>query len=105
MRLIRGTTPTINVNMKGDVDLTDITAIWVYINQNKHVVIDKALNDVSINPETRIISLNLSQEDTLRLKPGEAIFQIRMLMSNGLALATVANRIGIDDIYKDGVIA
>jgi hypothetical protein len=49
--------------------------------------------------------LDLSQDDTLNLKAGEGLFQIRLLLTNGTALATKASRISVEEVYKDGVIA
>lgn len=105
MKITRGTTPTININVKSEIDLAAITVIWVYIYQDKRVVINKELGDVTMDIENRIISLNLSQDDTLALKVGEGLFQIRLLMANGTALATKASRINVEEVYKDGVIA
>lgn len=105
MKITRGTTPTININVKSEIDLALISVIWVYITQNNRVVIDKELKDCTIDTENRIISLDLSQTDTLKLKVGEGLFQIRLLLTNGTALATKASRISVEEVYKDGVIA
>lgn len=105
MKITRGTTPTININVKSEIDLALISVIWVYITQNNRVVIDKELKDCRIDVENRIISLDLSQDDTLNLKVGEGLFQIRLLLTNGTALATKASRISVEEVYKDGVIA
>ena len=105
MKITRGTTPTININVKSEIDLAAISVIWVYITQDNRVVIDKELKDCTLDVENRVISLELTQEDTLALKVGEGLFQIRLLMIDGLALATKASRITVQEVYKDGVIA
>lgn len=105
MRLIRGTTPVININIKNNIDLTKVVAIWVYIYQDRCLKVDKKLTDVTIDNENQRISLKLSQEDTLRLKEGDALFQIRLLLMDDTALATVATSISIKEIYKGGVIS
>ena len=105
MELTRGTTPTITINVKSEVDLSQVVAIWVYISQNNKVKVDKVLSDVSFNVQARQIQLTLSQEDTLALKAGEALFQIRLLLSNQTALATIATKIKINEVYKGGVIS
>lgn len=104
MDLIRGTTPTILITVKTEVDLTQVTAIWVYISQQNKVKVDKQLDDVAFNYEDRQIIANLSQEDTLGLRTGEALFQIRMLLENGTALATIASKVKVIEVYKGGVI-
>lgn len=104
MELMQGTTPTITVSVKDPIDLTQVTAVWLYISQNNKVKVDKVLSDVSFNIDEKKIIVTLSQLDTLGLKDGEALFQIRLLLNNGTALATKAAKITIGKVYKDGVI-
>lgn len=104
MQIIRGTTPTITINVKSDIDMTAITQVWVYISQQKQVKVDKVISDVEIDVEHKKISVLLSQDDTLGLKAGEALFQIRLLLNDGTALATVAGKTTVIEIYKGGVI-
>lgn len=104
MQLIRGTTPTIVINIKDDIDLSLITEIWVYISQQNKVQVDKKLEDISFDYDNKQISLKLTQQDTLNLKAGNALFQIRMLLKDGTALATGGSQITINEIYKTGII-
>ena len=105
MQLIRGTTPTIVINVKSDIDLTAVTAIWVYISQQNKVKVDKELTDVTFNIQEKQILVTLSQEDTLELKADtDTLFQIRLLLSNGTALATLASKVTVKEVYKGGVI-
>lgn len=104
MDLIRGTTPTIYINIRDEIDLSKVVTIWIYVYQNNSIKICKELSDVSINIQDRQIIVELSQVDTLSLKRGDALFQIRILLNDGTALATKASNIHIDEIYKDGVI-
>ena len=106
MQLIRGTTPTIEINVKSDVDLEQVTAVWVYISQRKQVLVDKKIEDVTIDIEHKKITLVLSQNDTLGLKAeAETMFQVRLLMSDGTALASNAAEIEVLQVYKEGVIS
>ncbi len=105
MNFTRGTTPTITINVKSEVDLSQVVAIWVYISQTNKVKVDKKISDVSFNVQDKQIQLTLSQEDTLALKAGEALFQIRLLLSNQTALATIASKITINEVYKGGIIS
>lgn len=104
MELIRGTTPTIVINVIDEIDLSRVIEIWVYFYQSGTVKINKKLEDVSFNVQDRQIILTLSQEDTLSLKAGESLFQIRMLLQDGNALATRESSVKINEIYKGGVI-
>lgn len=105
MRIIRGTTPTIVINVKSEVDFSTVTSIWVYISQMGLIRVCKEITDVVFDQEKMTITLKLSQDDTLGLYEGEALFQIRLLLSAETALATVAERIFIDEVYKGGVIS
>ena len=104
MQLIRGTTPTIIINVTSDIDLTNITQVWVYISQRGAVVIDKDISNVQIDTEHKQISVILTQEETLALKAEDALFQIRVLLSDDTALATIASEVNVIEVYKGGVI-
>lgn len=105
MELIRGTTPTIEVIVKDDdIDLHDIIQVWLYISQQKKVKVDKIITDVVFDYDNRIMRVKLDQNDTLELKAGEAIIQIRLLLEDGTALATIASDVSIAEVYKDGEI-
>lgn len=106
MQLIRGTTPTITINVKDDIDLSQVTQIWCYVYQGGVIKIDKDITDVSkIDYDERQIFLKFSQKDTLGLVAGNALFQIRLLMRDGTALAAIATQISIAEVYKGGEIS
>ena len=105
MELIRGTTPTIEMIVKNDdIDLHNITQVWIYISQQKKVKVDKLYDDVEFDYENRIMRVKLAQADTLDLKAGEALIQVRVLLSDGTALATFASDVTIAEVYKEGEI-
>lgn len=105
MELIRGTTPTIIITVQTELDLHQVSEVWIYISQQNKVKVDKKITDVTFDYENRTISLVLSQEDTLELKAGQdSIFQIRLLLLDGTALATIGSKVTVREIYKGGVI-
>lgn len=104
MEIIRGTTPTIEINIKSDIDLSAVAQVWVYISQFDRVKVDKLIQDVEIQAESKKILVKLEQTDTLKLESGKAMFQIRLLLEDGTALATVASEVSILQVYKGGVI-
>ena len=105
MEIIRGTTPTIIVSIQTEIDLSELSAAWVYISQQGKVRVNKALTDIEVDTENRTLSLELTQTDTLALKAGiETFFQIRLRMEDDTALATTAAKITVKEIYKEGVI-
>ena len=104
MQIIRGTTPTIKINIKSDIDLSKVIQVWVYISQRNVCKVDKKIEDVEIVVADKQIKVRLSQEDTLALRAEEAMFQIRMLLDDETALATVASKVTVIEVYKGGVI-
>lgn len=109
LEFIRGTTPTIIVDVDKETSLDLVQQVWLYISQSKKLVVDKAIEDVVIDPINNIITLRLSQDDTLACKAGDAILQIRLLLdddagSDDSALANIGWPVKIYEIYKDGVI-
>ena len=104
MSIIRGTTPTICATIKNEIDLRDVVQIWFYISQNNKVKVDKYLDDCTFDFENRQILVTLTQNDTLNLKAGEAILQLRLLLNDDTALANEGMDEEISQIYKDGVI-
>ena len=104
MQLIRGTTPTIIITVQTEIDLHQVSEVWIYISQQNKVKVDKQLEDTTFDYEERTMTVTLSQDDTLALKEGEALFQIRLLLMNGTALATLASKVDVKPIYKGGII-
>lgn len=105
MEIIRGTTPTIIISIQTEIDLSELSAAWVYISQQSKVRVNKVLANIEVDVEHNTLTLELTQTDTLALKAGiETFFQIRLRMEDGTALATTAQKITIKEIYKDGVI-
>ena len=104
MELIRGTTPSIEILVKTEIDLHQASEVWIYISQNGKVKVDKKIDAVTFDYEHRKMTITLSQEDTLNLKEGDALFQIRLLLQDSTALATIAKKTIIREVYKGGVI-
>lgn len=104
MQLIRGTTPRITAKIKNDIDLHTLVEVWVYISQRNKVRVDKTIDDVIFDYENNYIIVSLTQEDTLALKRGIALIQIRALTANEQALSMEAQDVEVIEIYKGGVI-
>lgn len=104
LKLIRGTTPRITVKVKNDIDLHILTEVWVYISQQNKVKVDKTIDDVSFNYEENKIYVPLTQDDTLALKKGDALIQVRALTNGEDALGMNAKSVEVIEVYKGGVI-
>lgn len=104
MEIIRGTTPTIIISIQTEIDLSEVSAAWIYISQQNKVRVNKELSDIEIDTEEKTLTIVLTQEDTLNLKAGiDTLFQIRLRL-NDTALATTATKIVVKEIYKEGII-
>lgn len=96
----RGSTPTNTFEV--DIDLTGATVYVSYEQQGK-TVIEKTGNALTISPDK--IVLQLSQEETLSLKPGDVLIQLRYVFPTGAADASNIIRTTAERIIKDGVIS
>lgn len=100
--MYRGTTPTIQVNLS-NVDFTNVSELWFTISQLGRPIINRDLDEVTI--EDTAISVTLTQEETLALRANaNTRLQIRILMADGCAMATPAVKLDVNGILKDGVI-
>lgn len=103
----RGSTPNIICHIPDSIDMSEITNVWLYLTQQVHgkdvVIVDKLYSDMDIDPIESIISVKLSQEETLALKLGTATIQIRLLMKNGDCLPSSEESVRVLQVYKDGV--
>ena len=79
-----GTTPTIQITIN-DIDLNEMQNIYVVFEQNGYIL-KKESSDLSI--EGNIISVLLSQEETLNFKEGTCNIQLRMITKGGVAIAS-----------------
>ena len=99
--MYRGTTPTLKFTLPFDTSTLD--AVWVTIAQGGKVIINKEKSDCDLKGTD--ISVTLTQEETLALTAGNKTeIQLRVLTTDGLALASEIFRENTDYILKDGVI-
>ena len=99
--MYRGTTPTLKFTLPFDTSTLD--AVWVTIAQGGKVIINKEKSDCDLKGTD--ISVTLTQTETLALTAGNKTeIQLRVLTTDGLALASEIFRENTDYILKDGVI-
>lgn len=106
--IIRGTTPTIMINIDG-VQICDISVLHISFAQDGNIILLKKLEDCEISDT--YFSVFLSQEDTLSLSSGRCSVQARLLLKQDNvnedkipSLATNSIKINILDVQEDGVI-
>lgn len=80
----QGTTPTIQITIN-DIDLNEMQNIYVVFEQNGYIL-KKESSDLDV--EGDVISVLLSQEETLNFKEGTCNIQLRMITKGGVAIAS-----------------
>lgn len=80
----QGTTPTIQITIN-DIDLNEMQNIYVVFEQNGYIL-KKESSDLDISGN--VISVLLSQEETLNFKEGTCNIQLRMITKGGVAIAS-----------------
>lgn len=103
--MYRGTTPRLVFRFDNEVDLSDITALWITI-KNKLGTKSKTygLEDAEIDDDEDTIALELTQEDTLYFSEGELNIQIRVKNSDDAAYASNIVKTTMKRILKEGEI-
>ena len=96
----RGTTP-INI-FRTDVDLTNASVLFITYKQNGKVILEKSIDEVKI--QNNIVSVYLSQKETLLFMEGIVTIQIGAKFSDGSAIASSLIRTSTYEILKDGEI-
>lgn len=100
--MYRGTTPQLEVIVTG-VDFTEVAELWLTIGQNGRPIVNKDLEDLTIEDNT--IYVTFTQEDTLALRACSSTYlQLRVLMNDGTAIATPVKKLNVNEIIKDGII-
>lgn len=98
--MTRGTTPTLSFDLPFNTSIID-EAYVTFVQQN-NIVIDKSLNDCIAEDHT--IKVILTQEETLKFRPGfEIEIQIRARVGS-YAIASNIMTTNINRIIKNGVI-
>lgn len=102
--MYRGTTPTIKVKLKNtDLKFETIEKIWFTLKSNiKEKTYEK--EELTLNDEEKIISVKMSQEDTLSFSSGEIKIQIRFKDDSGNSFVTKICKTTMNEILKGGVI-
>lgn len=80
----QGTTPTIQITIN-DIDLNEMQNIYVVFEQNGYILKKESID---LDIEGNIISVLLSQEETLNFKEGTCNIQLRMITKGGVAIAS-----------------
>lgn len=102
--MIRGTTPTLVFNVNSQIDLTKIDKAYLTINQNGTNVLELSTERLTAYSQEHTIAATLTQNETLSLGEGFVLIQLRLLMTDGTAMASKVIRTDVDRILKGGTI-
>lgn len=95
----RGTTPTITITT--DIDLTQASNLFVTFKQGDRIAFEKTLDEVTVTENTVICELE--QNDTLALKDGLVMIQIRATLGDSKVASNIMTA-SVDAILKGGAI-
>ena len=103
--MYQGTTPTLVFQLDTPVDLSNMSQIWITLRDGLGFKHNWDITRATVDNENHQISLTLTQEETLRIKPGIGAVQIRLLKSSGVALTTERKMVTIAATIKGGIIS
>lgn len=101
--MYRGTTPTLSLKLETDISLNDLAELWATF-KTSTTEVTKTLSEVEIDDSQKIVTVQLSQEDTLKLYGYECQVQVRFRTQSDLAYATTIASVDVGQILKNGVI-
>lgn len=99
-RMRQGTTPTIQITVN-NIDLADMERIYVVFEQNGNLL-KKGMTDLKV--ENNVISVLLTQEETLSFKNGNCNIQLRMITYDGIAMASPIKTVNVYSVLNKEVI-
>lgn len=99
-RMRQGTTPTIQITVN-NIDLADMERIYVVFEQNGNLL-KKSMTDLKV--ENNVISVLLTQEETLSFKNGNCNIQLRMITYDGIAMASPIKTVNVYSVLNKEVI-
>jgi hypothetical protein len=106
MHIARGSTYGFTINLPDGYDITNAKEIWVTFGQDRKIILDLSLTNHDFEVEENHIICNLSQEQTLEFRTGNAIMQVRILTEDDSSLVQFPpTDVRIIPILKGGVIS
>lgn len=103
--MIRGTTPILTFKINTELDLSEIDKAEITFKSmagSKEKTWDQ--NRMMIDTQEKIITLSLTQQETLYFDTGEINIQLRIKMNDELVYASKIITNSLDKILKEGVI-
>lgn len=100
--MFRSTTPTLYFRIKNIDDLHIIEDVWVTI-KGTQLFLNYTMDDVNIDYENKIISVALSQSDTLMFKTPEVKIQLKVYTTNHKVCASPILKMKVEDVLNSNL--
>ena len=84
----RATTPTHIFNLPDTVDVSTITGVLITYTQCGNKILEKTLDDLTIDAQNNALTLNLTQQESDLFAPGKALIQLRAKTNANKALVS-----------------
>lgn len=80
----------------------DIEKIVVPYCQNGRTVFRKETEDITVDKESSSLSLELSEKETLKLRPGKVEFEVDIKYANGAVIRSYIYSMAVHDTLLNG---
>ena len=102
--MIRGTTPTIQIQLPDDVPIADLDAAVFSFAQRDTEIIKKTLDEMMRNAEDNTLIVELSQQETLRFTDNVMVDMQLKIKRQGNVDVTDIVRMPVDTVINKEVI-
>lgn len=96
-KIKRGSTTQEVLTVPEDVLASEIEKIVVPYRQNGKIVLRKETEGITVDKESHILSFELSEEETLKLRPGDVEFEVDIKYANGSVLRSYIYSMPVHD--------
>lgn len=101
--MYRGSTPVYTIYMDG-LQFSDLANLQITFTQDHQIMIERSLNDMTIDTEANTASFSLTQEETMQLKVGTVDKQIRLMNGGGTVTLTRIFRERVEPNIREDLI-
>ena len=101
--MYRGSTPVYTIYMDG-LQFSDLANLQITFTQDHQIMIERSLNDMTIDTKANTASFSLTQEETMQLKVGTVDKQIRLMNGGGTVTLTRIFRERVEPNIREDLI-
>lgn len=100
--MIRATTPTHSFTFPQEVSVGSLSEIILTYSQCDRQILEKTKSDFTISGQT--ISVELTQQEVNKFKPGPVLIQIRVKNTSGKALASQIFKVHVKQVLNEEIL-